>query len=83
MVPGALGLVYSLVGKAPGDGKKIVSPRRRIPQMYLLSLLRKKIEDINLIGLSRRGDQTSLLIECGCTKQTQRRVWLAGPALRF
>lgn len=84
MVPGAPRTVCSLVEKAPGDGKKIAVPRRRTHQTHLLSLLeKKKTEDINLIGLSRRGERTSPLIGCGRTKQTQDMFSLAGPHCAF
>lgn len=73
MVPGAPETVCSLVEKAPGDGKKNAVPRRRTHQILLLSLL-EKIAHINLIGLSRRDEKTSLLIGWGRTKQTQGHV---------
>lgn len=74
MVLGAPGSVYCLVRgkKAPGDGKRTTIPRRT-HKIHLPSPLKKKKEtrDINLIGLSRHSDRTSLLIGKGRTKQTE------------
>lgn len=85
MAPGAPGTVCSLVEKAPGDGK-IKWPFREgehTRSTSFLSWRKKKTGDINLIGLSRRGEKPSLLISCGRTKQTQGHVQPGWPALRF
>lgn len=77
MVPGAPGTVCSLGEKAPGDGKKIVVPRRT-HQIPLLSLLeKKKTEDINLIGLSGAARRKDLTVNWLSAHKTNARTCLA------
>lgn len=59
------------------------SEEENTPNTPPFSSWKKKTEDINLIGLSRRGERTSPLIGCGRTKQTQDMFSLAGPHCAF